>query len=251
MRWLFVTGCNNTFTTLMKNSLAHHPDIDSVRGEGQVSKYMPEPSMWRKGRVWAAYPRVLKEMRRPTMRADRGGLQALKDDWMKEYDWAKYMMEKSPPNSVRMPWLKSNFREISRNPFFIVLHKNPYAICEGIVRRRGGDVTMEIAAKHTKMVHEIIMGDLGKHIDHSEYMIIPYQGFVVNPQAWFDTICKILIIPKFTPPNIESIDKDRVEKSLARLTTEDIDVINKYWTEAYETLGYKKIQEFDPTDYIV
>lgn len=242
MRWLFVVGCNNTFTTLLKNILKHHPEIDDVPGEGhRASRRMPNPSTYRVGRIWAAHPLTLDAMRHPKMRWP-WTFRKLKADWMKHYHGGKYMMEKSPPDSVRIPWLNERFKEDRQEPLFIALFKNPYAVCEGIVRRRGYKVAMETAARHTRNVYEIMMKDLGTF--NYKFMLIPYERFVNDIGDWLRVVEDFLGIEYFEYPRLERVDTDRVQKSISMLSDEDIATINKYWSPVYERLGYEKMEEF-------
>ena len=82
---------------------------------------------------------------RPIMRADpwnasvRLPWQRIKDEWSKHWDPGRPIhMEKSPPNLIRADEIENVFQPAH----FVALHRDPYAICEGLNRRRG-DPPME------------------------------------------------------------------------------------------------------------
>ncbi|MFK7983617.1 MAG: sulfotransferase [Saprospiraceae bacterium] len=58
----------------------------------------------------------------------------LKEEWREYWDTNKaVLLEKSPPNIIRAASIKKAFP----NSFFIILYRNPYAHCEGFIRRYG------------------------------------------------------------------------------------------------------------------
>ena len=58
--------------------------------------------------------------------------QKVKDIWSKYWDLSKpILMDKSTPNIIRVSDIKQVFKPIS----FIAIVRNPYAQCEGIIRR--------------------------------------------------------------------------------------------------------------------
>jgi hypothetical protein len=58
----------------------------------------------------------------------------VKEQWEKAWDPARpVLLEKSPPHLVRAGQLESHFPE----SYFIVMMRNPYAFCEGMMRRWG------------------------------------------------------------------------------------------------------------------
>ena len=67
----------------------------------------------------------------------------IKDGWRKHWDFTKsVLLEKSTTNLYRKQMLKDNFK----NAKFIIMVRNPYAVCEGIKRKHGVDVAL--AAEH-------------------------------------------------------------------------------------------------------
>lgn len=67
----------------------------------------------------------------------------IKSGWRKHWDYSKsVLLEKSTTNLYRKKMLQDNFK----NAKFIIMVRNPYAVCEGIKRKHGVDVVD--AAEH-------------------------------------------------------------------------------------------------------
>ena len=63
----------------------------------------------------------------------------IKKEWRKYWDLsAPILLEKSPPNIVRAKSIEEHFHP----SYFIVFHRNPYAHCESLIRRRKRDATV-------------------------------------------------------------------------------------------------------------
>ena len=127
--WLFLLGVNNSGTTLLETILGRHPEISKLPEEGQyLSHALPRPNQMKLRRLWTE--RIDAFRKRPE---DGGMLSAsrLKWDWLCHYPVdrrTRFFMEKSPPNTMRGPWLQNHFRPTS----FLALTRNPYAVTEGI-----------------------------------------------------------------------------------------------------------------------
>jgi hypothetical protein len=164
--WLFIVGCNNSGTTLFVEILQSHPLMRSLPKEGQrITSAIPNSAPLGIGRV---FTKRLDLFRR-TEQDSGDAVPRLR------YDWAYFSdprpgirLEKSPPNTLRSRWLQRYFDPAR----FIVLVRNPYAVCEGVARRRGH--TIAEAAEHWRLVHQILDEDM-PHLRHC--LIVRYEDF--------------------------------------------------------------------------
>jgi hypothetical protein len=146
--WLFLLGCNNSGTTLLVETLQSHPLIRQLPKEGQrLTSAVPNSAPLGIGRVFTQRLDLFRQVET----GDGACVPRLR------YDWAYYSdprpgirLEKSPPNTLRSRWIQRYFAPAR----FLVLVRNPYAVCEGIARRRGHSI--EEAAVHWRTVHEIL-----------------------------------------------------------------------------------------------
>jgi hypothetical protein len=150
--WLFLLGCNNSGTTLLVRILESHPLIRTLPTEGQhCTKALPNSTRLGVGRVFSQRLDVL----RWTEESDPIPAKRVRYDWAALYDQRPgILLEKSPPNTVRSRWLQRHFQPCR----FLAIVRNPYAVCEGIRRRRAHSI--EEAALHWRRVHEILQEDM-------------------------------------------------------------------------------------------
>jgi hypothetical protein len=221
--WLFVVGCNNSGTTLLVEALESHPLIRSLPKEGQrITKAIPNSAPLGIGRV---FTKRLDLFRR-TEKDDGDAVPRLR------YDWAYFAdsrpgirLEKSPPNTLRSRWLQRHFAPAR----FIVLVRNPYAVCEGIARRRGHSI--KEAAAHWRLVHEVLEEDL-PHLERS--LVVRYEDFCAKPLSVLNEVQQFLGLDQPFDPALAIREFDahnmngRPEKlqdfnarSLKRLSCED------------------------------
>jgi len=164
--WLFVVGCNNSGTTLLVEILQSHRVIRSLPKEGQrLTTAIPNSAPLGIGRVFT--------QRLDLFRQTEEGFGDVVSQL--RYDWAYYSdprpgirLEKSPPNTLRSRWLQRYFSPAR----FIVLVRNPYAVCEGVARRRGHSISE--AAEHWRLVHEVLDEDM-PHLE--KVMLVRYEDF--------------------------------------------------------------------------
>ena len=175
--WLFLIGCNNSGTTLLVEILQSHPIIRQLPKEGQrLTTAIPNSAPLGIGRVFTQR----FDLFRQTEAGDGACLPRLR------YDWAYFSdprpgirLEKSPPNTLRSRWLQRHFAPAR----FLVLVRNPYAVCEGIARRRGHSI--EEAAVHWRTVHEVLQEDM-THLNH--HITVRYEDFCEQPLETLETI---------------------------------------------------------------
>jgi len=165
-----------------------------------------------------------------------------KKDWAGLFsEGTGILLEKSPPNTVRSLWLQKNFRP-SR---FLSIIRNPYAVCEGIRRRKS--YTIHQAAQHWLTSNKCLLGDL-QHIKDS--LLIKYEELVEDPHKCLATIEDFLVLKTSfdlkacKSVTAHSIEGDTVglknfnDESFGRLSKADIQAINTLCGDLMCQLGY-------------
>jgi len=246
-KWVFLVGCNNSGTTMLNHFLGLHPDIDPLRREGQDSPCMPSPSDYpdghgfKLGRVWSEKAEIFRV-------PEVENVEQLKQSWlaMRVSKGGKYVMEKSPPNTVRSIWLQDNFPD-SR---FIGIVRNGYAVSEGIKRRKRESINYERAARHWCKSNKIMLCD-SKFLEY--FRLVKYENFVVNPSKELYCLESFLEIPHFDydtitkkPFSIKGEPHNPIQnmngKSLEALTWKQRKIIRENACEILDFFEYKAQQ---------
>jgi len=243
--WLFVVGVTNSGTTVLTRLLEQHPQISGLPKEGQfLSHALPRPDDAGDGRLWALNP----QRYRWAEADDPGPAMRCMFDWSWHYTNAPaVLVEKSPPNLLRMRWLQANFAPAR----FIVISRNPYAACEGICRRRP-DCTIEQAAEQWRCAHEFMFEDL-PHLQRVTR--ITYEQLCDEPMQTLRELETFLELGQpFEPSVIESTFTFRPSeyrntkltnynmRSIERLTEDEIATITNVAGQMMDKLGYEPIE---------
>lgn len=233
-------GCYNSGTTLLRNLIAAHPEVDALPAEGAsfVDGLMrPEDFGWT--RMWVnCLDRI-----RFTETADDEKIKRTWALWLKRSK--RYYLEKSISNSARMRWLDAHFEDA----YFISIVRNGYAVAEGIRRRaREGkiprDYPIELCAEQWVLSNEIIDED-GPMV--SRFLSLTYEDLVRDPAeklrkvfAFLDLSVKIEQSPSadirvegrsFRIDNMNS-------SSISRLSQADIQGISRTANKMLYAKGY-------------
>ena len=128
-RMVFLCGCYNSGTTVMRDMLGSHPRIRSLPREGVI--YTERLTAYTDGR-WTRFWPPPEEIRAANER-DFATLKA--DDLLRDWSWwidaNAVFVEKSITNSARMTHLQTLFPDA----VFIVMRRDATGVAEGIVRR--------------------------------------------------------------------------------------------------------------------
>ncbi len=239
--WLFILGPNNSGTTLLSNLLQEHPEIRGLPKEGHhLTKGLPCPFRIDAVRLWSLQLDVF----RWTEEDDVWPADRAKFDWARHYPRRSgYLLEKSPPNTIRSRWLQRYFRPAK----FVSIVRHPYATCEGIRRRMDCDI--ETAARHWATCMEILLTDLEK-LDQSFFFT--YEELTGEPEGTLTRMEKFLNLAQpfdrklFGEVSAHSIDGSTTglqnlnAKSIARLSDEDKRAIDALAGPLMERLGYDR-----------
>lgn len=200
-KWVFVTGCYNSGTTLLARILEADPRVNTLPGEGvryTTELTRPEDIGWT--RMWcrcinyvtmseAAQPQKAKLLRR---------------DWSLFYTKSGAInMEKSIVTVPRMPWFSANFD----NAYFVGIVRCPFAVSKGIQRRAKPvnatgapdltEYTMEMAAEQWTVANETLATHASKL---SNVAMVTYEDLIDSP---VETIQSVYRAIGETPPSLE------------------------------------------------
>jgi hypothetical protein len=243
--WLFILGCTNSGTTLLRKILDHSPLIRTLPQEGQyLTRALPNATRMGVGRVFSRRLDVFR------LTENSPGEPAARV----QYDWAAWyppgpgiLLEKSPPNTLRSRWLQRHFKPAR----FLVLTRLPHAVCEGMQRRRGHSI--EEAAVHWKRVHEILLEDM-QHLDMC--LTIRYEDLCDHPGKELTRIEDFLGIrlggQSIPAKSGSSPVRDELEiplpirnlnaESLKRLDPDSLDTVNRIAGAVMGSFGYRPVR---------
>ena len=127
--WVFMGGCYNSGTTILREIIGAHPEISSLPREGVVlTDAFPDLEQNGWTRMWHRNA----ELADLHDKSPEGIAKVAKSDW--SLWWrrgAGVFLEKSIVHCAWMPFLQQSFD----NPRFISVVRNGYCVCEGIRRR--------------------------------------------------------------------------------------------------------------------
>lgn len=250
--WVFMGGCYNSGTTIMREMIGAHPDVASLPREGvEMTDAFPDLEAGGWVRMWY----------RNAGAADLSGhdpkviARSAKRDWSLWWrKGAKVFLEKSIVHGAWMPTLNIGFP----NARFIGVIRNGYCVCEGIRRRAkpigaareflGRDeYHIEEVGRQWNFANEALYRDRNA-VNH--YLEIRYEEFADDPIA---TLRKIFIFIGVNPDVAQLASDGAVEvggrrfhiwnqneDSLSRLTAEDRAALWGVIGLKMEALGYKE-----------
>ncbi|MEP4485379.1 MAG: sulfotransferase [Halioglobus sp.] len=222
--YLFVLCPPYSGSTLLWKLLATSANVSALPSEGQ---FLPELEQVMRDRPWR------DELNLPWPH--------IKSIWLSYWDTSKpVLLEKSPPHLIRAQQIAEHFQPVS----FIVMARNPYALCEGLIRRN--QWTAEAAAKHALRCLIAQQHNLQRF---PESLKITYESLTNNPAVESQRIIEFLPILESLDIQasfeIHSIDGtlsrpivDLNPKKIAELSDEQIRDINDVLSEGKEALNY-------------
>lgn len=245
--WLFVLGVNNSGTTLLARVLGLHPSVRDLYTEGQrVTQCLPLPGPLGVQRLWSQ--RI--DDFRWTEDHDASRVLRIMYDWAPLFGPGRgYLLEKSPPNTVRSRWLQKNFAPAR----FIVVTRNPYVVAEGIRRRR--NCTIEEAAEHWTTAHRILLKDL-PHLQ--KVLRITYERLCDNTRDVLGEIEEFLELDRpfdrdvlAREFNIHNMQEQPAyiqnfnQRSLDRLSPDQIETVTRIAGDVMQQFGYEPMRASD------
>ena len=239
--WLFILGVNNSGTTVLAKLLETHPAIRALPAEGQLlTDAFPRPDRLGVERLWSAR----MDLFRWTEDHDSTSALQAKKDWLQHYPKRPgILLEKSPPNTLRSRWLQKHFTP-SR---FLGIVRHPYAVCEGIRRRR--NYSIEEAAQHWFIANTCLLEDM-EFLSHN--LLIRYEDLVGNPEHCLNQVQDFIgIAQRSLQDACENVEAHSLEgntsglinlneKSFGNLSSGDLKSINRICGSLMSRFGYEQ-----------
>ena len=165
----------------------------------------------------------------------------IKTVWHKYWDLSKpILLDKSTPNIMRVNNIKEFFNPVS----FICMVRNPYAQCEGIIRRNGKSA--EFAAKFALNCLQYQKTNLESE---KNLLFFTYEELCENKNHVVNKI--ILFMPdlkdikseqKFKAHNFKTSDKMKItnlnDEKIAKLSQKQLKTINSYFEKEIDLLNF-------------
>lgn len=179
-RLVFVGGLHRSGTTLMTNLLAAHPSVSGLSGtsvpedEGQHLQdvYLPARAYGGPGRFAFAPAAHLTESDADRPDTIRKRLLA---SWGPYWDLTRdVLVEKSPPNMIRMRFLRTVFPDSS----FVMLMRHPIAVAGAT--RKWSHTSYTSLVRHWLTAYETMFSDL-THLDRA--IVVRYEDLICEPQG--------------------------------------------------------------------
>lgn len=180
-KWVFIAGCTNSGTTLLKRILSAHPSIASSAREGRY--YTDQfPAYGQYGRLWALHADELRMDERTQNGID---VERLKRQWCGVLNRPSrpVFLEKTPQNLLWTRWLQRHFE----NAHFIGIVRNGYAVAEGIHRKAGHP--LDACAEQWRRANEILLADF-EHLERK--LLLSYEELTGDPRTTYRRICAFL-----------------------------------------------------------
>lgn len=249
-RWIFVIGCYNSGTTLLASVLARHPAIAGLRTEGvYLTDSLPYPEACGWPRMWS---QCLDRIRLPV---DGGAERArrIRRQWSIWYRrGAENLLEKSVANAARIPFLDAHFQPA----YFIYIVRDGYATAAGIRQKANlkrwdnphaeTGYPMRLCAGQWLATDELVRAD-GREVRH--FHVVRYEDLTDRPGAVLGDITAFLGLtpmPDHVARRTWNVHDQRApirnmnEASIARLSPEDVDVIESVAGERLRAYGYER-----------
>ena len=238
-RYLFVLCPPYSGSTLLWKLLTTSPNVSALPAEGQ---FLPELEPIMRDRPWR------DELSLPWPH--------IKSVWQSYWDTSKpILVEKSPPHLIRAQQIANHFQPVS----FIVMVRNPYAVCEGLIRRN--QWTAIEAAEHTLRCLQAQQ----KNVQQLPGLLkLTYESLTRNPAA--ESQRMIGFLPELESLDIQAsfkihsidgtLDRSIVDlnpRKIAALSIDQIGDINSVLRqdmEALESWGYKLMPAKDMPDQL-
>ena len=249
-RWIFLVGCYNSGTTLLRSLLAQHRDIAALPSEGvKLTDALPRPEDFGWHRMWCE---CLDQMRLEAGPGAAPTARRIARHWSHVVPMGvPNILEKSIANTARMPFFQEHFRPAC----FICLIRNGYAVSEGI--RRKGDPAhlgnarypdgypIDLCAEQWRVSDEVVEGD---RPGLERFLQIRYEDLVDQPVEILRQITDFLGLPplpedaatgEWLVHGIHSPIRDMNQQSIERLSPQDLDTISRVAGEALTRHRYE------------
>ncbi len=245
-RWIFIIGCYNSGTTLLKDMLAEHEEVGVLAGEGvKFSDALPRPEDFGWQRMWCECAEQVRLDPADSARAER-----IKKQWSVLYPHRPNLLEKSIANALQLPFLEAQFAPA----YFVYIVRNGYAVAEGIRRKttpgqRGNSIykdqyPIELCAKQWAESDRIVQED-SRGVER--FLRVSYEDFSAAPARILMEITDFigveplddkLFARQWTVHGVESPIRNMNEQSFARMSERDVEKVYAVAGQQLDNNGY-------------
>jgi hypothetical protein len=242
-KWLFLVGCYNSGTTLLAQLLSRHPSISGLATEGHfITDQFVKDYEVGLPRMWAGREELFR-----LTEADEGpDAVRIKKEWGMRLDRSKpVLLEKSPPNTIRVRWLQKHFAPA----YFVAIVRNGYAVAEGITRKADprhlrDSWPIEQSAWQWRRSNEVLEED-APHLRH--LLWVRYEELAADPLPVLNRIAEFVGLPPFAGFDADASfsvheRKDSVRdlnvESIRRLSPAQITRVNEVAGDMLTRYGY-------------
>ncbi|MGI9079846.1 MAG: sulfotransferase family protein [Acidimicrobiales bacterium] len=216
----FIGGLHRSGTTLLARLLGRHPLVSGFNGtgakedEGQhlQSVYQPANALGGEGRFGFQPGAQLVEA--PPERAQSEAA-TLFGQWSRHWDLQRpVLVEKSPPNLVRMRYLQSLFPRAR----FVVIMRHPVEVALAS-RKRVRSATLWPLLRHWFVCHDIFAVDAPSI---TRLLVLRYEDLLAEPQRTLDGLLGFVGLspsPAATASDVSATASARYRQQWDRLST--------------------------------
>jgi hypothetical protein len=179
-QYVFVCGLQRSGTTMLYRYLGEHPSIAALQGtprpanEGQHNQSVyPADDLHSKAGMFAFRPEARFTEDSPLATPENA--ETLYREWSRYWDTSRPMlMEKSPPNLIRMRFLQALFPESA----FVVIMRHPIPV--SLATQKWSDTKPHSLIEHWLRAHELMAED-APHVRGVHVM--RYEDLVADPDS--------------------------------------------------------------------
>lgn len=256
-RWIFILGCYNSGTSLLKSVLAQHPEIAALPARGGVyAEELERAEKYGWTRMWHKCFEKLSMEPGPEARPVA---QSIKRKWALVLGGnVTNVLEKSNVDVTRIPFLNAYFRPA----YFIYIVRNGYAVAEGIHRkaepkkwnnpRYQEEYPIGLCAQQWRETDRVVETK-GTELDH--FLRITYEDFTEDPIRVTRRMTDFLglapiyserINQTWSVHGVHSEIRNMNSKSFNRLSKSDLDAIESTAGSVLDKYGYERPSLFSP-----
>lgn len=225
-RFVFVGGLQRSGTTMLYRYLDEHPLVSALSGtavhtnEGQHNQTVyPGDAYHSKGGRFAFRPEARITDDSPLVTPENR--EKLFAEWSRFWDVSKpYLLEKSPPNLIRMRFLQAMFPD----SYFVILLRHPIPVTLA-TQPWGGD-SLHSLLEHWIRAHELFLEDVSQV---RRVHALRYEDLVADPDAELGRVFAFLGLDDPNPgrPQAEGVNVDNFQSDRTLRTG----VNDKYFDE--------------------
>lgn len=229
---VFICGLHRSGTTLLERMLTARFDLSYLRAdvpesEGQHMQSVYRPAHHYGGPGRFAFSRAMRDEL-----ADLGEAEACRDRILS--DWSRFvvgdsptLLEKSPPNLTKIPWL----RQVFPNSRFVIMARDPRAV--SAATQKWSKTSLPELMMHWNVAYSQAMQDFSD----TDCILVRYEDLTADPQHEIDRILGFLrLMPRQDPQALEDRHSD-IRNSNARYV--DHHDGTRYGMGAWDQFGYR------------